>query len=448
MARNFQDADSITYYSYENENFTVETERIKVSWQDGSTSSYLDANSYLSDITVGYRFDDIIAIGWVETELVANSDSQLFIDTEKYENIFDYSWEYYWNIDGESDGWNTIIDSDATDNDPYYTASSEYNNKFIRGVVQCIGPDGQDITLSTSYKVIKLGNSANNNLNITNTSVDGILSGYAGADILKGGGGADVISGGTGADQIYGNSAQDYLIGGSGNDALDGGNDEDILYAGDGNDTVDGGSGDDIIIGGDGAGNDRYIGGTGTDAVKYTSAKAAITVDLVKGNATSTAGKDAAKIGTDTLSGIESVIAGKYNDIIKGSNLSNVLVGGLGTDSLYGGADKVRDVFDFDNITETKIGTARDKVYNFISGVDDIDLKTIDGNTKVSGDQKFKFDGTKAGANSVWYAVKDVDGSNLTNDIVIYGDVNGDAKADFEIGLVGVNSTVAGDFIL
>ena len=206
---------------------------------------------------------------------------------------------------------------------------------------------------------------------------------------------------------------------------------------GDASDTLTGNASDNILN-----------GGTGTDTVKYTSAKAAVTVDLVKGNATSTAGKDAAKIGTDTLSGIESVIAGNYNDIIKGSNLSNVLVGGLGTDSLYGGADKVRDVFDFDNITETKIGTARDKVYNFISGVDGIDLKTIDANTKVSGDQKFKFDGTKAGAHSLWYAIKDVDGSNLTKDIVIYGDVNGDAKADFEIGLVSLNAIVAGDFIL
>ena len=48
----------------------------------------------------------------------------------------------------------------------------------------------------------------------------------------------------------------------------------------------------------------------------------------------------------------------------------------------------------------------------------------------------------------MWFAIRDVDGSNLTKDIVIYGDVNGDAKADFEIGLVSLNSIVAGDFIL
>jgi hypothetical protein len=120
----------------------------------------------------------------------------------------------------------------------------------------------------------------------------------------------------------------------------------------------------------------------------------------------------------------------------------------LGSDSLYGGVDKVRDVFDFNSIAESKVGTARDKVYNFLKGIDDLDLKTIDANTKVSGDQAFKFAGTKVAANSVWYAAKEVDGSSKTKDIIVYGDVNGDAKADFEIGLVGVTSLTTADFVL
>ncbi|TAF38155.1 MAG: hypothetical protein EAZ66_06645, partial [Alphaproteobacteria bacterium] len=208
--------------------------------------------------------------------------------------------------------------------------------------------------------------------------------------------------------------------------------------------------GDDLIIGGDGKGNDKYIGGIGTDTVKYTSATAAITVDLVKGKATSMAGKDAAKIGTDTLSGIENVIAGNYNDIIKGSTASNVLTGGLGTDSLYGGADKVRDVFDFNAIAESKTGTARDKVYDFVTKIDKLDLSGIDANTATAkaGDQASLFNTTTAKANSVWYKVADVDGNTATKDIIVYGDVNGDAKSDFEIGLVGVTSIATTDFVL
>jgi Ca2+-binding RTX toxin-like protein len=173
-------------------------------------------------------------------------------------------------------------------------------------------------------------------------------------------------------------------------------------------------------------------------------------VDLVKGTATSAAGKDAAKIGTDTLSGIENVIAGNYNDIVKGNTVSNVLTGGLGSDSLYGGVDNVRDVFDFNSIAESKVGTTRDKVYDFIAKIDKIDLSGIDANTATAktGDQAFLFNNTTAKANSVWYAAKDVDGSTATKDVIVYGDVNGDAKADFEIGLVGVTSVAVTDFVL
>jgi hypothetical protein len=117
-------------------------------------------------------------------------------------------------------------------------------------------------------------------------------------------------------------------------------------------------------------------------------------------------------------------------------------------DNLYGGVDRVRDVFDFNSIAESKVGSARDKVYDFVSRFDKIDLIGIDANTKASGDQLFKFTATTAKANSVWYKSADVDGSIKTKDIIIYGDVNGDAKADFEIGLVGVTSIAFSDFDL
>ncbi|MBM4208740.1 MAG: hypothetical protein FJ190_12355 [Gammaproteobacteria bacterium] len=189
---------------------------------------------------------------------------------------------------------------------------------------------------------------------------------------------------------------------------------------------------------------------TGIDKVKYTSAAAAITVDLVKGTATSREGKDAAKIGTDTLKGVENVIAGDYNDIVKGNKVANVLTGGLGSDDLYGGADKVKDVFVFKAITESKVGTARDKVYNFIAKIDKIDLSGIDANTATAktDDQAFLFSGTTAQANSVWYKVTDADGKTATKDIVVYADVDGNTTADFEIGLIGVTSINATGFVL
>lgn len=269
-----------------------------------------------------------------------------------------------------------------------------------------------------------------------------------GNDVLNGGFGNDDLVGGDGDDFINGGQGSDSVCSGDGNDTLNGGDGDDYLYAASGNDTVDAGAGDDLIIGGDGAGNDRYIGGVGVDTVKYTSAAAGITVDLTKGLATSTAGKDVAKIGTDNLSGIENIIAGDFNDVIKGDAQANILTGGLGADLIYGGSDKVRDVFDFNDILESKSGTLRDKIFNFLTKIDDIDLAGIDANSNLAGDQSFVFNGQAAKANSVWYSAYEVDGIKATKDIVLYGDVNGDAKADFEIGLVGVPKVEATDFLL
>jgi Ca2+-binding RTX toxin-like protein len=317
-----------------------------------------------------------------------------------------------------------------------------------------LGGDGTDILIGGLGTDILNGGTGDDLVDYTDAA-----AGFVNVDLSKGtasGDGSDTlisiedVIGSDGADIIIGSTAGNELTGGLGNDKLYGGGGSDILFAGTGDDTVDAGDGDDIIIGGDGAGNDKYIGGAGTDTVKYTSATAAITVDLVKGTATSAAGKDAAKIGTDTLSGIENVIAGNYNDIVKGNTGSNVLNGGLGSDSLYGGVDKVKDVFDFNTITESKVGTTRDKVYDFIAKIDKIDLGGIDANTATAktGDQAFLFNGTTAKANSVWYKVADVDGSSATKDIVLYADVDGNTTADFEIGLVGVTSIAATDFVL
>ena len=187
---------------------------------------------------------------------------------------------------------------------------------------------------------------------------------------------------------LTGTDFNDFIVGTAGNNTLVGGNGHDFLFGGAGNDTLRGDAGDDYLDGG--AGNDRLEGGAGTDT----------------------------------------------------------LIGGMGSDELYGGVDTVRDVFVFNAINESNVGTTRDKVYNFLQGVDIIDLKAIDANTKISGDQEFKFSGTKAAANSIWYASKEVDGNSTTKDIIVYGDVNGDLTADFEIGLVGVTSIAATDFVL
>jgi len=66
----------------------------------------------------------------------------------------------------------------------------------------------------------------------------------------------------------------------------------------------------------------------------------------------------------------------------------------------------------------------------------------------VAGDQAFAFNGMTAQANAVWYRQADVDGDKKTNDLIVYADVNGDGKADFEVGMIGVVKLAQADFVL
>ena len=137
--------------------------------------------------------------------------------------------------------------------------------------------------------------------------------------------------------------------------------------------------------------------------------------------------------GKDTIYGY----AGK--DTIEGGEGSDRLFGGIGADRLYGGNGA--DDFVFNDGETGKGSSARDIIYDFIKGIDDLELSLIDANSKKSGDQKFDFGGTSAGRNDVWY-------KKSGSDTIVYGDTNCDGKADFEIELRGVSSLSAGDFIL
>ena len=87
-----------------------------------------------------------------------------------------------------------------------------------------------------------------------------------------------------------------------------------------------------------------------------------------------------------------------------------------------------------------------DVIADFVHGVDSIDLTGIDANTlnKAKGDQAFVFGGQNAivAANTVtWFE----QGGNT----FVQADVNGDAKADFAVELLGINHNLtASDFLL
>ncbi|AZO77230.1 hypothetical protein BLM15_06110 [Bosea sp. Tri-49] len=190
--------------------------------------------------------------------------------------------------------------------------------------------------------------------------------GSAFADLIGGDDGANILEGGAGDDQIFGWQGDDTLIGGAGVDLLDGGdgvdtvsyetasvgavvrfdlgidadgdtlvsiervhgsNFADVLIGGAGGDFFSGLDGDDILIGADG--NDHLTGGDGSDTL-YGGVGDDI-LDEADGNG----------IGLDRLfggAGNDHIVAHPYafNTFIAGGAGNDVIVGGIGPDTIYG----------------------------------------------------------------------------------------------------------------
>lgn len=159
-----------------------------------------------------------------------------------------------------------------------------------------------------------------------------VVGGRGGDDTLDGGDGDDSLDAGEGNDTVLGGRGRDTLEGDVGNDSLDGGADadrlfgeggNDVLRGGAGADTLFGGPGDDTVEGGDGddrleadAGNDTLEGGDGIDTLSFANATTAVVASVLTGTAT------AFGLGTDTFSGIESLIGGSGDDELTGGSAS------------------------------------------------------------------------------------------------------------------------------
>lgn len=153
-------------------------------------------------------------------------------------------------------------------------------------------------------------------------------------------------------------------------------------------------SGADIFTGG--SKNDIFASGGGNDTLK--------------GNG-----------GNDWLDGA----AG--NDKLDGGIGNDYLVGGLGKDILTGGSGYDSFIFTSSKDSTT---TAHDVIMDFARG-DKIDLSLIDANTKVSGNQSFSWIGSKAFTGHAG----ELNYKKISGDTFVYGDTNGDKKADFMIEL-------------
>ena len=131
------------------------------------------------------------------------------------------------------------------------------------------------------------------------------------------------------------------------------------------------------------------------------------------------------------------------NNKLVGGDGNDTLAGGLGADVLKGGAGA--DKFDFNKIVESGLTSAtRDSIQGFQRGIDDIDLRTLDAKSGVSGNQAFTFIGAHA-FHHVKGELRIVDtGPNIR----VEGDTTGDGHADFQIMVTGIGSLAKGDFLL
>ncbi len=260
--------------------------------------------------------------------------------------------------------------------------------------------------------------------------------------VIKGTINVDTLSGTTEPDQISGLAGTDILRGLGGND------------------TIDGGAGNDTMYGG--AGNDVFIVDSIGDKVIELAAEG---VDLVKASVSFTLGAFVEQLlltGTAAINGTGNALANTLtgnganntliglagNDVLKGGAGGDVLIGGTGLDQMTGGSGNDRFVFD-DGDFASKTSSGADVIVDFTAG-DKIDVGLVDAVSSATpynqpGDQAFVFIGHNRfhieTARELRY---DVSGGNT----YVYGNVNGDAAADFCIKILGIHTLTSSDFVL
>jgi serralysin len=191
----------------------------------------------------------------------------------------------------------------------------------------------------------------------------------------------------------------------------------------------------------DSAGNDTL------DASGYSSAQ---TIDLHPG-AFSSVGGLVNNIGIALNAVIEKAIGGIGNDRLIASDTGSQLFGGGGGDTLIGGAGNDRlvggsgvdsltggggaDTFIFLVGESSAVGGQHDRITDFVSGTDRIDLSGYDAISSTGSYDQFRFISTTAfhgSAGELNYFYNGASGVTT-----LQGDTNGDGVADFAIDLSG-----------
>jgi serralysin len=188
----------------------------------------------------------------------------------------------------------------------------------------------------------------------------------------------------------------------------------------------------------------------GNDTLDCSGYSAAQTIDLHSG-AFSSVGSLVNNIGIALNAIIEKAIGGNGNDTLiandtgctlSGSGGNDTLTGGAGNDKLIGGSgvDNLTggssgDIFVFLLGNSSATSGQHDRITDFVSGNDDIDLSGFDAISSTGSYDQFKFLGTAAfsgaaGELNYFY-------NSSTGVTTLQGDTNGDGVADFAIDLTG-----------
>ncbi len=232
----------------------------------------------------------------------------------------------------------------------------------LSGVENLTGsPAADDLTGDGTPNVIR-GGAGNDS--ISGGLGDDALDGEGDDDVLRGGGGDDSMAGGLGVNtadyaasaaavsidlggsapqatgegldtlaniqHVVGSAQNDSLLGSSGADALDGGAGNDAVDGQQGADSLTGGPGNDTMQAG--VGNDLIDGGADVDTIDLSAATGGVTAGLPSGTSTGSG------VGTDTLSGFESIVGSKQGDVFTGSAAPNRIDARGGNDTLSGAA--------------------------------------------------------------------------------------------------------------
>ncbi|MFN3814757.1 M10 family metallopeptidase C-terminal domain-containing protein [Brevundimonas sp.] len=324
-------------------------------------------------------------------------------------------------------------------------------------VVEVAGGGTDTVYARVSYDarfthVENLRAQGNATLNLIGNDLNNIIVGNNAANIIKGQGGDDYMEGLGGNDTYYVDSRGDVVVevAGGGVDTVFSTVSYDARFTHVENITIIGGATanvvandlNNIIIGNNaaniikGGGGDDYMQGLGGDDVYYVDSRGDVVVEVAGGGVDTvytTVSFDARQTHVENITILGSAnanaVANDLRNVIKGNSADNIIIGYGGADYLTGGAGS--DTFRYTDVSDSSYANY-DRIMD-LSDDDFIDLRGVDANANVAGNQVFTqvdaFTGQAGQLMLSW-----IPASGFT---VLAADVDGDGVADMRIVLYG-----------